>query len=68
MFSESHSRFVVSVKPENKEAFEDHFAEDCTYLGKVTNDGKINIHYKKEILTNINQSDLFESWENGLKT
>ncbi len=66
LFSESHSRFVVSIKPINKKAFEKHFSERFTFLGVVTKEPMINIKAKGKSIINIEQNLLLEAWENGL--
>lgn len=43
LFSETSGRFVVSVAPENKEAFETLLKDDATYLGQVTSSGIIQV-------------------------
>src|SRR5690606_32919012 len=42
LFSESQSRFLVTVKAENKEQFESLWAE-AKQIGTVTNDGKLSV-------------------------
>ena len=39
LFSESQSRFLISVKPEQHEAFAQHFGAAAVAIGKVTADG-----------------------------
>lgn len=44
LFSESVGRFVVSVKPEHVESFENYFlGSHCLYLGEVTDSPTLNI-------------------------
>jgi phosphoribosylformylglycinamidine synthase len=56
LFSETQSRFLISVESKNKEAVLQHFGEDITFLGQVvtnnllsiqTNDEKIEIDLKE---------------------
>jgi phosphoribosylformylglycinamidine synthase len=56
LFSETQSRFLISVKSKNKEAILQHFGDDIAFLGRVTtndllsiqtNDEKIEIDIKK---------------------
>jgi len=42
LFSETQSRFIVSIKAENKEQFE-ALVEDAYFIGKVTNSEKLTI-------------------------
>ena len=67
LFSESHSRFIVSVKPENKKSFEKALGKDFTFLGKVTEEKQLKISYKDELIINIETDALLEAWENGLE-
>ncbi len=43
LFSESHSRFVVSVAPENREKFEEIMQDKAIFLGKVTGDKRLKL-------------------------
>ncbi len=43
LFSESHSRFVVTVRPEHAAAFEEILRDDATRLGLVTSDGRVTV-------------------------
>ncbi|WEV61308.1 phosphoribosylformylglycinamidine synthase subunit PurL [Streptococcaceae bacterium ESL0729] len=43
LFSESQSRFVLSIKEENKARFEALVGDKASYLGRVTDSGQINI-------------------------
>lgn len=43
LFSETQSRFVISVKPENSQKFETVMGSKAVLAGKVTSDGMINI-------------------------
>jgi phosphoribosylformylglycinamidine synthase len=67
LFSESHSRFVVSV-PDNRCAeFEAILGFDCKKLGVVNDNGdmKIEIEGREVIKTRV--SDLHEAWSKGLR-
>ncbi|MCK4813099.1 MAG: phosphoribosylformylglycinamidine synthase [Candidatus Marinimicrobia bacterium] len=66
LFSESHSRFVVSIDPKNAAAFEDVFGDDCSRLGTVTDDDKMMITIAGENVISIDVKSLLESWRNGL--
>jgi len=67
LFSESHSRFIASVKPENHVAFEKIFGEDTILLGKVISDQNLIVETKNEEVINLNINELKTAWENGLK-
>lgn len=43
LFGESQSRVIVSVKPDQEQAFKALAGSDITYLGKVTNDGNLEV-------------------------
>ncbi|MBS3767733.1 MAG: phosphoribosylformylglycinamidine synthase [Candidatus Cloacimonetes bacterium] len=67
LFSESHSRFLVSIVPSNKEEFEDIFGERANLLGIVTSEAKLKIDYKGKNLVDTKISPLYDAWHNGLK-
>lgn len=66
LFSESHSRLVVSVKPENKDVFEELFGVDCIFIGKVIFDRKMRIIKNKKELIYLEMKDLEYVWDEGL--
>ncbi len=68
LFSESHSRFVVSIKAENKASFEAFFQEQATFLGTVTDSGKIEIGMNGYKLVHLPTTQLLEAWNNGLNS
>ena len=54
LFSETQSRFVVSIKPENQTKFEDMMYGNAEFVGKVTDSGLISIQtydQKIEVMT-----------------
>ena len=67
LFSESHSRFVVSVSAEKAAEFEAMLGSDCKRLGSVldTDDMSVSIEGNDVIKTKV--SDLHEAWSNGLR-
>jgi phosphoribosylformylglycinamidine synthase len=67
LFSESHSRFIVSIAPDNRDAFETLMGAHCTFLGSVTEDPVISIKMGVESIVNIETSRLLNAWKNGLK-
>ncbi len=67
LFSESHSRFVVSVAPENMKKFESIFKDDCLKLGKVTDKEELHVIIENENVIQSNVRDLHEAWSNGLR-
>ncbi len=66
LFSETHSRFVVSIKPEKKGKFEKLLKEDCMLIGKVTSDKKMKINFKEECVFDVEIEKLQRAWEKGL--
>ncbi len=60
LFSESQSRFLLSVKPENKEEFER--LVPATIIGKVTNDNILTISQGEKILINEQVEVLEAAW------
>jgi len=67
LFSESHSRFVVSVPEKNTKAFKKLFGDDCRKLGQVNNEDNMTIVIDGEEVINSKIQDLFKVWENGLR-
>jgi len=67
LFSESHSRFVVSVEPSKVAAFEAIFADDCIRLGNVTDDDMMSVLIENNEVIKSKVSDLQEAWINGLR-
>ncbi len=67
LFSESHSRFIVSVRPENKEIFENLFENDCKMIGKVTDNNYFKVSENGNSVLEIEMNELLDSWKNGLK-
>jgi len=67
LFSESHSRFVVSVDPDRKDEFEKIMGDDCRILGKATENKRIKISVNGDMVIDENTDKLMEVWRNGLK-
>ncbi len=66
LFSESHSRFIVSVHPKDKVRFEEILLVDAFFLGKVTSNNNLTINFKENNLIDISTNDLQSAWEKGL--
>lgn len=65
LFSETQSRFVVSVKPEHQTGFEQLLGEHATFLGKVTVANQFMIQTKtEEVLIDGNEAKRI--WEDTL--
>lgn len=66
LFSESQSRYVVSVKEENKDQFES--VVKATYIGKVTGDDKLTIKNENdELVVQADVSQLKTAWKDSIK-
>jgi phosphoribosylformylglycinamidine synthase len=67
LFSESHSRFVVSIDPARKDEFEKLMGDDCRRLGAATEDKKISINIDGDNIIDESTDNLIEVWRNALK-
>jgi phosphoribosylformylglycinamidine synthase II len=69
LFSETQSRFLVTVHPENRTSFEAVFAEqELSLLGVVTEDKELRLTgLDGEILVRSNILSLKEAWQTPLK-
>jgi len=67
LFSESHSRFVVSVKPKERDEFTEIFGNDCQYLGEVTAGKKAVLKWHKGTVINLEIEKLHQAWKQGLE-
>jgi phosphoribosylformylglycinamidine synthase len=67
LFAESHSRFVVSIKPENQEAFETLMGDDTIKLGEVTVINWVTVSDKDRKVFDVDINNLVDAWTNGLK-
>ena len=65
LFSESHSRFVVSIKPENKTKFDSILGDEAILLGKVNSTKRLIINQSGEKIIEIKMDKLQEAWEKG---
>lgn len=65
LFSESQTRFILSVKKENKEAFES--LVDAVCIGEVTDTGKLIIsNEKNETLVDASVEELKDAWKGAI--
>ncbi|MFV2046783.1 phosphoribosylformylglycinamidine synthase subunit PurL [Metabacillus sp. YM-086] len=65
LFSESQTRFILSVKKENKEAFES--LVDAVCIGEVTDSGKLIIsNEKNETLVDASVEELKDAWKGAI--
>lgn len=65
LFSESHSRFVATVAPEDVVAFEQHFGRRATRLGRVTPDGQLTVRHGGQSIISASTAALRHAWTNG---
>ncbi|MTT33038.1 phosphoribosylformylglycinamidine synthase subunit PurL [Terrilactibacillus sp. BCM23-1] len=64
LFSETQSRFLVSVTEENREAFE-AIVNDAIFLGHVTDKQSIQFSSKNDVVT-VNPVELEKAWKGAL--
>jgi phosphoribosylformylglycinamidine synthase len=67
LFSESHSRFIVSIKPDNQAKFENILQQDATYLGKVNNCKDFVITEAGKTIIDLPMANLQNVWDKGLE-
>lgn len=65
LFSESPSRFVLSVRPENAEAVKEVFGQDAVEIGEVKDTRIAEIRTQTEELT-IDVKELKDLWEGAI--
>ncbi|WP_460500721.1 phosphoribosylformylglycinamidine synthase subunit PurL, partial [Hymenobacter agri] len=65
LFSESHSRFLATVAPEDVVAFEQLLGERATRLGRVTLDGQLTVRHAGQPVIAANTATLRAAWTNG---
>lgn len=69
LFSESQSRLLVTVRPENRQIFEELFADQpISLLGTVSNDQELQIlGLQGQVLIRADINDLKEAWQAPLR-
>jgi len=65
LFSESHSRFLATVAPEDVAAFEQLLGSRATRLGRVTLDGQLTVRRAGRAIISANTATLRAAWTNG---
>ncbi|WP_404451320.1 phosphoribosylformylglycinamidine synthase subunit PurL [Virgibacillus necropolis] len=65
LFSETQSRFLVSINPENKAAFES-MMKDATQIGTVTDNGKYVVKSNGEQVINEDAKSLQSLWKGAI--
>jgi len=66
LYSESHSRFVVTVKPEHRAAFEEHFGGNAQRIGETTADASFRLTSQGRVLVDCPCSELEQAWQKEL--
>ncbi len=68
LFSESLSRLIVEVKPENREKFEKLMAGiPLVLLGRTTDSGRVSFKHNNKEIINLSVNELYEKWEGAFK-
>ena len=69
LFSESQSRLLVTVKPQNQESFEKLFdGQSCRLIGQVTDQPELIINgVNNESLISLTNADMKEAWQAPLR-
>jgi phosphoribosylformylglycinamidine synthase II len=66
LFSETQSRFLISVKPEHRTAFEE-IVEDAAYIGEVTNSSVLTVvNEANDKLIDADVNELHEAWKGAI--
>ncbi|GAA4055570.1 phosphoribosylformylglycinamidine synthase subunit PurL [Hymenobacter glaciei] len=65
LFSESHSRFLATIAPEDVVAFEQLLGDRATRLGIVTADGELTVRHAGKTVISANTTALRAAWTNG---
>src|SRR5699024_11856686 len=65
LFSETQSRFVVTVNENNQKDFENIF-EDAKVIGKVVNEATLQINVNDALIINEEVSTLKQLWSNSI--
>jgi phosphoribosylformylglycinamidine (FGAM) synthase-like enzyme/phosphoribosylformylglycinamidine (FGAM) synthase PurS component len=67
LFSESASRFLVEVAPQQRDAFEAHLrshgVQDIACIGVVTPTGRFTVRGGEQVLIDLTVADLQEAWK-----
>jgi phosphoribosylformylglycinamidine synthase subunit PurSL len=66
LYSESHSRFVVTVKPEHRARFEELLGGDAVRIGETTSDARFRIEHNGRALVDGSCADLEQAWQKEL--
>ncbi|MDQ0156893.1 phosphoribosylformylglycinamidine synthase subunit PurL [Robertmurraya andreesenii] len=64
LFSESQSRFIISVKKEHQEQFEQ--LVDAVKIGEITDSAKLEIYANNKVVINQKVADLEDAWRGAI--
>jgi phosphoribosylformylglycinamidine synthase subunit PurL len=64
LFSETQSRFVVTVRPEDKDRFEE--LVEATLVGNVTNTSNLVVRVEEEAVVNASVATLRDAWKGAI--
>lgn len=64
LFSETQSRYIVSVKPEHRDAF--LALVDATEIGSVTNDSILSIQAGEEEIVRLTSNEMTAAWKGAI--
>ena len=67
LFSESHSRFVATIRPESRERFEETLGDRARGLGVVTEEPRITVTQGDRMIIERSVARLQEAWTAGLE-
>ncbi|AXI08192.1 phosphoribosylformylglycinamidine synthase subunit PurL [Oceanobacillus sp. 143] len=65
LFSESQSRFLVTIKEENKAQFES-LISDANQIGVVTGDGNLTVNVNEKTVIEDNVENLYKLWNEAI--
>ncbi len=66
LFSETHSRFIVSIKPENKEKLENIFKDKIYHLGEVTKEQNLKVIDNDSVIIESEVAKYEDAWKTEL--
>jgi phosphoribosylformylglycinamidine synthase II len=65
LFSETQSRFIVTVRPENQERFE-QLVQEANLVGNVTNTPQLVIRTGEEVVVETTVDSLTDAWKGAI--
>lgn len=66
LFSETGSLFLVSVAPEDQQAFEEHFKNDFVFLGETQSSEEVELKFQDKFHT-LTLAEAFQPWIAGVQ-